>query len=133
MEHGPVPSAIYDLLKDTSGEPDEVVDALNERVEIRVSGNKRHVTARPLDDLPALSNSDKEYLLAALRQYGHLSFGKLKEISHKDKAYDEAWSKPGLNNEMDPEIWLRELEDGEAAVDAVLESPNVEILRRATA
>ena len=41
MEHGPVPSAVRNLL---NGEyPDEVADRLEERVVIEVNGNKQHV------------------------------------------------------------------------------------------
>jgi len=125
MEHGPVPSCIYDLLKDTSGEPDEVVDALTERVEIRSDGNKRHVYSRLDSDFPALSESDKEYLLAALQKYGKMSFKKLKELSHEDPAYEEAWSHSGVNNEMNPELWLLRLAGGQAALEAVVEGPHI--------
>lgn len=108
MEHGPVPSSIYDLLKDTSGEPDEIVDALTQRVDIISEGNKRHVYPKDGDNsaFSALSNTDKEYLVDALSTYGKMAFGELKRLSHLDRAFKEAWANPGVNNEMDIRFWF---------------------------
>lgn len=106
MEHGPVPSAIRDLLKTDSGYPDEILDALNARVDIKVDGNRQHVYSRNADDYPRLSGSDKAYLQASLQKYGKMSFSLLKSISHKDPAYEAAWAKSGAANEMDIELWF---------------------------
>jgi uncharacterized phage-associated protein len=112
MEHGPVPSAIYDLLKSDSGVPDEVVSALNER--IRTVQNANRIQVFSLEEVPAypaLSRTDQEYLLESLATYANMSFGELKRISHEDPAYEAAWSLPGLNNEMDLKLWFLDHED----------------------
>lgn len=105
MEHGPVPSVIYDIIKGTSGSPDEVEDDLMSYAQIKPSGNKLQLYA-VATEFPALSDSDKEYLASALKQYGQMSFGALRDLSHQDAAYREAWSNLGINNEMDMSLWL---------------------------
>jgi len=111
MEHGPVPSSVLNLLKLDSGWPDEILDVLQSRVVIETDGNKQHIISRGNQDVPALSGSDKEYLLAALQQYGHMSFGRLKQISHEDPAYEAAWEQPGNANEMNIDLWFDALDD----------------------
>jgi len=106
MEHGPVPSFIYDLLKDSVGEPDELVDHLNKRIDILREGNKLKVYSKGGNSFQRLSGTDQEYLLNALRTYGSMSFGKLRDLSHQDIAYQEAWELPGSNNEMDIRRWF---------------------------
>jgi uncharacterized phage-associated protein len=107
MEHGPVPSNTYNIIKGDSGEPDEVSDLFSSRISVRQNGNKKHLTVRkgapPID---LLTHSDKEALLRSLQTYGKMPFGKIKEISHKDISYEQAWSKDGLNNEMNLRLWL---------------------------
>lgn len=114
MEHGPVPSAVRNLL---NGEyPDEVADRLEDRVVIETNGNKQHVYPKGTEPSPLLSGSDREYLIDAVNKYAHLSFGELKEISHEDPAYIEAWERIGTAaNEMNVEIWLGELDNPEIA------------------
>lgn len=121
MEHGPVPSAIYDLIKDTSGEPDDIVDELNARVVIHVEGNKRKVFSKEGQSFKSLSQTDQQYLLESLRRFGHMSFGDIRKLSHEDLAWEKAWDKPGLSNEMDPSLWFS-TEPG-AALEQLLESP----------
>jgi uncharacterized phage-associated protein len=118
MDHGPVPSFIYDLLKETSAEPDEIVDALTERVELRRARNRISVHSRGIGDFSSLSKSDIEYLEAAAAKYGPMGFADLKAISHQDPAYEEAWSKPGRNNEMDIRLWFK---DNEIAENQLME------------
>jgi uncharacterized phage-associated protein len=107
MEHGPVPSYIYDLVKLGSGEPDEVEDELARRVNMVPEGNKIRVFERePAPEITHLSASDREYLLNALSEYKDKSFGYIKTKSHEDTAYEAAWSQVGLNNEMDISLWF---------------------------
>lgn len=118
MDHGPVPSFIYDLLKDASGEPDEVIDALLARVELVHRHNRISVHSRGVDDFSALSPSDIEYLHEAIERYGAMGFGALKDLSHKDPAYEDAWSRSGRNNEMDIRLWF---EDAQLSEEQLIE------------
>jgi uncharacterized phage-associated protein len=122
MEHGPVPSAIRDLLRADSGYPDEMLDELSTRLEIRADGNKQHVYSRVKGEFTRLSGSDKEYLRTALEKYGAMSFSRLKEISHKDPAYEAAWQRPGAANEMDIELWFDSFENPEMAKSQLREN-----------
>ena len=107
MEHGPVPSAIRDLLKISSEGPDEIADELFAKVEIVNEGNKLKIFSKEREpEFLHLSKTDKDYLLAALDAWGDKSFTYIKNASHNDKAYEDAWSKSGLNNEMDLRLWL---------------------------
>lgn len=110
MEHGPVPSGIRDLLKQDGGLADDVLTSLYERVKIEKRQNLQHVSSNRVEGFPNLSETDCEYLLAALKKYGKMSFPELKRVSH-DEAWNAAWAQDGLNNEMDPENWLSELGD----------------------
>jgi uncharacterized phage-associated protein len=116
MEHGPVPSAVRDVLKADPLSPDELIDRLHSRVTIGRHGtNLLHVRSRGSQEFLALSGSDKEYLRDATQRYAHLSFERLKQISHEDVAYSDAWAKPGNNNELDIGHWFSQLDDPEIA------------------
>ncbi len=54
MEHGPVPSAIRDLLKLDSDYPDDLLNALSERVTIEHDGNLQKVFSKGLDVFDSL-------------------------------------------------------------------------------
>lgn len=116
MEHGPVPSAIRDILKSDSGSPDEFLDYLDERVVIEHKGNKQHIYSKEKREYPSLSGSDKEYLEKAFADYNKMSFSDLKQVSHEDPAYIAAWEKSGNANEMDMDLWIdRWVENPEVA------------------
>ena len=88
MNHGPVPSGAYDIVKYVRGEmawgPEcpEAKDAF---------GADRHSVVPFIDaDRNLFSDSDIECLDEAIKKYGNLSFNELKKISHDDKAYQHA-------------------------------------------
>ncbi|PZO63204.1 MAG: hypothetical protein DI498_13760 [Paracoccus denitrificans] len=127
MNHGPVPSEIYNLVKNDSGMPDELLDMIRDRILFENEGNKIHLFAN--DDklnFSALSGSDMEYLDTSLKTYGEMSFGQLRELSHRDAAYEAAWAKPGLNNEMNPHYWLAELGEADAVLSSLIDSPMID-------
>ncbi|MBY5777772.1 SocA family protein [Rhizobium leguminosarum] len=124
MEYGPVPSGVRDLLKFDSGFPDEILDELQAHIGIEHEGNKQRVYSKSGSDLPKLSGSDKTYLIASIRKYAKMSFPRLKDVSHEDVAYNEAWDRPGNANEMNIELWLEELDDPQAAKAQINEYAN---------
>lgn len=88
MNHGPVPSGAYDIVKYVRGdmawgpECPEAKDAF---------GADRYSVAPYIDaDRNLFSDSDIECLDEAIKKYGHLSFPELKRISHRDQAYMDA-------------------------------------------
>lgn len=111
MEHGPVPSAIRDILKADSDSPDDILAQLHGRVVIDHDENLQKVFSKGVGEFPSLSGSDREYLKIATSKYGAMSFGELKRISHEDPAYEDAWQRLGNANEMNIELWFAELGD----------------------
>ena len=87
MEHGPVPSGIYDLVKRDEFLDDNIVAEFDRRV--RVEG--RALFAKALFNSVSLSQSDMDYLSAAERIYAHMSFEALREHVHRDPAWKDAW------------------------------------------
>ena len=121
MEHGPAPSTIYDLLKGDAGEPDEVIDALLDRVEIKSDGSKRRVYSRGKGDFPHLAGTEREYLRKSVEEYGCKSFEEIKRLAHQERAYVEAEDRFGLNNEMNLIRWVEELDADPEKVAANVE------------
>ena len=88
MRHGPVPSGVYDLVKYVRGDGFWHIDVpVNEA--FAVQGH--NVIPHRQVNLDFLSESDIECLDAAIEQYAHLSFARLKKLSHDDayKAADQ--------------------------------------------
>ncbi len=102
MENGPVPSSIYDIIKRNEFLEDWIIEDYEKRIE--KSG--LHMKAKEPFVARALSKSDTEYLIKSLKKYIGMSFGQLKELSHKEEGWKEAWKNPGLNNEMDLDLWI---------------------------
>jgi uncharacterized phage-associated protein len=107
LEHGPVPSAAYEIIKYANGrakwdlrfpEAFELLDV-----------NDIHVSARGPVDTELLSRSDMACLLDAARKYGKMPFGKLRKLSHQGKAFENA----DPNGEMKLADLIDELRDGE--------------------
>lgn len=127
MEHGPVPSGIYNLVKNDFGMPDELLDLMRDRILFESEHNKIYLFANDEKlDFSALSGSDMEYLADLLTTYGNMSFGKLREISHRDAAYEAAWRNAGMNNEMNPHYWLAELGDADAVLSSLMDTPVID-------
>lgn len=88
MERGPVPSLIYDNLKNIRN---------NTNIEFSdlFSVQGIHVKALCKPDLDFLSNSDIECLDIIINECASLSF-----VERTIKSHDFAWNKTGLNREM---------------------------------
>lgn len=92
MEHGPVPSLVYDMLKlDPFLDPDiaeevsrAIVTQRNDGVPLLQPKRGR----RP--NLERLSRTDLECLRSSLERYGELSFQELRELTHRERAWREA-------------------------------------------
>lgn len=76
MPHGPVASSLYDDLKSWANDA---------HAPVKISG-RRVVAGRP-SDAESLSESDVEVLVAVDREYGKLSSGALRNMTHELKAY----------------------------------------------
>lgn len=107
MKHGPVPSEIYDMMKDVRGDgtSDHWQTA---REAFEVKGNAT-VVPHKAPDLDVFSSSDLECLDESIREYGHLSFNELTKLSH-----DAAWHATDDNDMIDLEEIVATLPGSEA-------------------
>jgi uncharacterized phage-associated protein len=90
MDHGPVPSRVYEMLKPASGEEDEILDLLDGRVAFELEGNKIHVWSKNTFEFKALAPSDRECLGKAVKFCRPLSFGRLEAVAHQELAWKNA-------------------------------------------
>lgn len=92
MNHGPVPSFAYNLLKQDRG----ALKAIGERQipwqQRSVGKHFEYFAANAILAEDALSESDIEELDGALSVILTLSFGQIRRVTHEDPAYQEAWS-----------------------------------------
>ncbi len=98
MKHGPVPSAIYDLLKFAGGKvdrftPPEWAQAAAAAIEVP---NAHSVRPRRCEDSSQISASEKSCLDQSIAENADLSFGQL-----TDKSHDGAWNEAGDNDLID--------------------------------
>jgi len=92
MENGPVPSAIYDMMKVPSGRTSVDVDwdeLINEAFDVHYG---RNITPKRLPDMDLLAESEIECFTAAINEHGMKSFGQLSDLTH-----DSAWRSVGEN------------------------------------
>jgi|tagenome__1003787_1003787.scaffolds.fasta_scaffold20574121_2 hypothetical protein len=95
MKHGPVPSFVYDILKDNakfvraygdSGMPWTRVTAPGYS-----NGTFHFIEPARQPDMDVLSESDVDALTDALAMVLSLSFGQIRKLTHDDPAYMDAW------------------------------------------
>lgn len=92
MNHGPVPSTAYDLLKRSPEESGNERPALPwRRHRDAASPSKYLYEAEPFDSADYLSVSDQECLDDGLSVVLGMSFGQLRKLTHEDIAYILAW------------------------------------------
>jgi uncharacterized phage-associated protein len=100
MADGPVPSHVYDMVKDNLdffGDPAAIAQA------IKVDRGNRHyprITAARDPDLDMLSETDIQELRAAIVFCRARSFTELRSLTHQEPA----WAEAPANSEMNPEL-----------------------------
>ena len=98
MRHGPVPSAIYNLMKAAAGRlepliPPQFYDLVGQSLSVEEGSRVRPLRAAKLD---LLSASQRECLDASIKANGRLSFERLTKKSH-----DAAWKSVDENDLID--------------------------------
>jgi uncharacterized phage-associated protein len=86
MEYGPVPSAIYDMMKVSEGQARIDPDIDDFILAAFSVTNGRCVVPKRTAETAFLSESEIECIQATLLKYGDKTFGELTDITH-----DEAW------------------------------------------
>lgn len=110
MKNGPVPSGVYNMLKNAKTgvqyfcfpEAEGAFDVVGEYT----------VRALRAPDMGRFSDSDIECLDEALRQYDRYSFGRLTQLSH-----DAAWSAADENDTIPIEAIVRSLGDPDGLLE----------------
>jgi uncharacterized phage-associated protein len=115
MDHGPVPSAIYDWFKgnlDLMGDPEALLASVSfERV-----GRYVKAEAKRNPDISYLAESDIETLAKAVEFCQARPLSVLSAITHREPAWQEA----ELNAEMDP-LKLIDVENRDKVIEAAEE------------
>ena len=109
MPNGPVPSTLYDFIKGNlanAGDPDGFREAID-------ASNHPRLEARKDYDPSVLSESDIECIEDAIDFCRTKRFGHLSELTHREKAWSEAFT----NSAMDYELFI---DDDNPAREAIL-------------
>ena len=112
MNNGPVPSGTYDIIKHVRGDGYHpcIDEHASKSFDVHPKPDNKMVPLR-MADLDFQRESDIECLNDSIAQYGRLSFGELKELSH-DKAFESA----DVNDEIPIEAIAATLKDGELLI-----------------
>ena len=110
MEHGPVPSVAYDLLKNNEFiMRKHTIDVLPwTGTPVRGGHGKREYELNsPLDQwLHPLSESDLEALERAAANVSSMTFGQIRRLTHEDPAYLDAWPNGAQKGAYDMKLGL---------------------------
>lgn len=108
MRHGPVPSGLYDIIKFVRGDGAPLALGTQAKEAFTIEGNAINPLRGP--DQEVLSESDRECLDQAIRDYAYKSFNELKKLSHDDPAFQQA----DENDFISMEALAKSLPNGEA-------------------
>lgn len=108
MDYGPVPSAIYDMMKVPDGRASIDVDwdALIKEAFAVLMG--RNIAPKREADTYLLAESEIECIMAAIHEHGMKSFGQLSDLTH-----DAAWSAVAENQTIPLDEIVRTLPNAE--------------------
>lgn len=121
MKYGPVPSAIYGMLKAVRGDARDQWTPRRDVVELAkgaLAVSKYRVKPLREADLMELSDSDVKCLCWAVKKYGRCLFDELTNISH-----DSAWKNTPTNTVITMEGITAEYRNREALLD-YLQNPS---------
>ena len=121
MEHGPVPSTVYDILKkhpDKEGLPWEKLQQSKTLFSF--------IKATRSYDNNILSESDTAELSNAFVIVKSLGFSQIRKLTHEDQAYIDAWEDDELKKAFDMSyMMLFDVPDFSKALDVALFSENI--------
>lgn len=92
MEHGPVPSIAYNMLKLDAFLDEDILLAIQDSITVRRDGEIPHVYCvedREIDQ-DVFSRTDLECLEESVSKYGSMSMSSLRRITHQELAWIEA-------------------------------------------
>ncbi|MBE1427077.1 putative phage-associated protein [Desulfomicrobium macestii] len=104
MSYGPVPSLAYDMLKQNENLPAQVLDEVQAALDVHKFGRYPAVSAKRLPNLNLFSGTDIECLKEALSSCSPMGFEALTNLTHRERAWEEA----EMNQEMNFELFIDE-------------------------
>jgi uncharacterized phage-associated protein len=133
MKDGPVPSNLYNLFKEVREAPkSDCAKSLAKNIKLDSSKYQYpRIIAQASADQMQLSKSDILSLDRVLKEYGKMSFTKLRAITHDTPAYENAWElKPELKD-SEPMVFEDFFEDDANALtgtkDEMLENYRLKV------
>jgi uncharacterized phage-associated protein len=124
MEHGPVPSNLYNAFKEMSKRQ----AARNENAKILAKGIRLDTTYRypriePLAEVDPLqlSVSDTKSLERVVKQFGKMTFSQVRQIAHDTPAWEIAWNGKPEGKDAAPMKFEDFFEDDANALSGVKE------------
>jgi uncharacterized phage-associated protein len=102
MSYGPVPSLAYDMLKRNENLPISVLDAVQSSLDVHHKGKYPAFSAKRRPDVNVFSGTDLECMKEALASCSPMGFGALTELTHRERAWEEA----DMNQEMNFELFI---------------------------
>lgn len=112
MEHGPVPSNVYDIVKQARGDSFYEFDTEENIESLFEISNRYIIKSRRKANYEYLSETDIECLDEAIKNYGHLNFNDLRAQSH-----DDAFRAADFNDVIPFEAMIRALPNAEELLE----------------
>lgn len=114
MQYGPIPNLTYDLLKGNKRAITKIGGKVPWTTK-KSEGTKLLFSLKKQTQTDSLSSSDKEALSFGLELIRQLSFSQIVNLTHKDRAYSQAWD----NKDEDDKRALMDLA-------CLFDTPNIE-------
>lgn len=125
LKYGPVPTQLYDAVKNLS-QPDRTLSQdLSEVVQFAGEDASNVLLSKRPADMKFLSKSEIEALDLSIEENKSLTFGQLMRKSH-DKAWDEANRRVNGTNIISPVSMAKVLNADEAMLDYIEEQMQIE-------
>lgn len=86
MQHGPVPSGVKNLVDRDSWLDPDLLERVSDATVVE-RGSHPSITAKRPPNLDVLSETDLACLRNSLRTYGDMPFGRLRELTHEERAW----------------------------------------------
>lgn len=112
MEYGPVPSAIYDMMKTADGRASIDVD-WDELIKDAIKVHQgRYLTASRECNTDLLAESEIECIAEAIHEHGKKSFGELTDLTH-----DAAWHETNDNQPIKIDLIVKTLPNADEVLN----------------
>lgn len=122
LEHGPIASLTLNAIKrEKNFVTNEYIELFEEALTFKLEGNKHLMRAKREADLDEFSKTDIAMLNESFKENKDKSFQELREKTHKEPAWEEAWNSRGvqLSQDMDFRLFVDESEYAGDTIDFI--------------